>query len=107
MRALAAGSQQGPFAFLGPDGALADTGREAEVAASSIPHTIVRAGRVREAPGGGSQLRFGALSGGGGGGGGDIRWDFAWAGGSEEASPVAEGCKWCVHLMCSGSVTVL
>lgn len=41
-----AGSQQGAFAFLGPDAALSDTKREAEVAASGIPHTIVRAGEL-------------------------------------------------------------
>lgn len=69
----AAGAQQGAFAFLGPDAALRDPKREAAVAASGIPHTVVRAARVRDAPGGGSQLRFGALSRDGGGEGGEIR----------------------------------
>lgn len=41
---LVAGSQQAAFAFLGPDSALSDAKREAEVAVSGIPHTIVRAG---------------------------------------------------------------
>jgi uncharacterized protein YbjT (DUF2867 family) len=55
-----AGGQQGAFAFLGPDAALSDAKQEAEVAACSIPHTIVRAGKLVDTPGGDSQLRFGA-----------------------------------------------
>lgn len=45
-----AGGQQGAFAFLGPDAALSDAKQEAEVAACSIPHTIVRAGTLPAVP---------------------------------------------------------
>jgi hypothetical protein len=81
--------QRGGLAALfqgGADACLRDVAREAAVAASAIPHVIVKAGLIDDVPGGASKLAItpsrasGSSSGGGSGGGGSVsREDLATA----------------------------
>jgi hypothetical protein len=66
----------------GGDATLRDPAREQAVAASGLPHVVVKAGPISDAPGGASALAFsvaggGSAAGGGGGGGGVSREDVA------------------------------
>lgn len=63
------------------DAELRDAAREAQLAASGLPHIVVKAGPIRDEPGGGSALAFssggGSSGGSGSSGGGVAREDVA------------------------------
>jgi hypothetical protein len=86
------------------DGELRDAAREQQLAASGLPHVVVKAGAIRDVPGGASAL---SLSGGGGGGGGGAGGGKGGSVSREDLAGVLARLALDVQLPEAGSSTVV